>query len=171
MKLISEYTGGKILFNQPSVLKRIHELRANDELIGTLQQKGFFGITWEVSLLNKKLEIYKPSFWRTALEVREAGYEMPFASFLRKGFKSAGTVLLPKGERVEIVPHLFKGFTDIKNEQDESIVHIIPKISMHDKAEVIIQRRTELIDKYPWIIILAYIITIEQRHQAARAAH
>jgi hypothetical protein len=170
MKQLSEYIGEKINFSQPSFFKRLHELRVNDELIGTIQQTGFFGMRWEVFIQNKNWEIYRPSFWRTALEIREAGYEMPFASFIRDGFRSKGTVTLPKGEQIKIVPHLFKGFCEIKNEHDECLARIKPRMAMRDKADVLIDKKSDLIDKYPWLIMLAYIITVEQKHQAAHSA-
>jgi len=115
MKLLSEYLGENILIAQTSVFKRNYEIRANEELIGTIQQKGFFGMTWDVDIQNKKWEIYKPSCWRSALDIREAGYEMPIANFTTDRFKSRGTLSLPKGENLKIVPHLFKGFCEIKN--------------------------------------------------------
>jgi hypothetical protein len=169
MKQLSDYTGKKIIFNQPSVFKRIYELRAGDELIGTIQQKGFFGMRWEVSLLNKSWEIYRPSIWRSTLEIREGGYEMPIADFAKEGFRSRGVVTLPMGERLKIAPHLFRGFTEISNEQDECLVRIKSSASLKEKAEVHIEKRSEAVDKYPWIIILAYIIAVEQKHQAAHA--
>ncbi|MFA5804293.1 MAG: hypothetical protein WC879_06585 [Melioribacteraceae bacterium] len=168
--MISEYIGQRIWFKQPSVFKRFHELKAGEELIGTLQQKGFWGMKWEVSIQNKNWEIYRPSCWRTVMEIREAGFEMPFASFQKDRFRSKGTLMLPKGERLKIAPHFFKGFCEIKNVHEECIARIKPKTSLKDKAEVMIEKKSELIDQYPWIIILAYIITIEQRHQAAHSS-
>ncbi len=166
MKAFSEYFGEEIKFVQPSFFKRIHELRAGDELIDSMQQKGLFGMTWYVSILGKNWEIYKPSFWKTALEIREAGYEMPFATFKRDGLRSRGTLSLPMGENLKIVPHLFKKFCEITNEQDEAFVRIKMKIAIGDKAEVTIEKKSEVIDKYPWIVMLMYIVAIEQSRQA-----
>lgn len=169
MKPLSDYMGEKLLFIQPSFFKGLHELRINDELIATIQSRGFFGMRWEVSIQNKNWEIYKPSFWRGALDIREAGYEMPIANFVRVRFKSKGMVTLPKGETLKIEPHLFKGFTEIKNIKEECIVRIKSKTSWKERAEVTIEKRSELIDRYPWVILLAYIIILEQRHQAAHS--
>lgn len=172
MKLMSEYLGENILIAQTSMFKRNYEILVNEELLGSIQQKGFFGMMWEVEIQNKKWEIYKPSFWRSTLAIREAGYEMPIANYTRDGLRSRGTLALPLGKNFKIVPHLFKGFCEINNEHEVCLVKIIPKkISLKDKAEVVIVKKDELLDKYPWIIILAYIITIEQRHQAAHSAH
>jgi len=168
MKLISEYLGENIFIVQTSVFKRIYEIRVNDEVLGSIQQKGFFGMLWEVGIQDKKWEIYKPSYWKNALDIREAGYEMPIANYKRDGLRSRGTLALPLGKKLKIVPHLFKGLCEINNEQELCLAKIIPKkISLKDKAVVLIEKKDDLLDKYPWIIILAYIITIEQRHQAA----
>ena len=168
MKAFSEYIGKEIKFVQPSFLKRVHELRAEEEVIGTMQQKGFFGMTWYVTMLGKNFEIYRPSFWRSEVSIREAGYEMPFATFKRDGLRSRGTVALPMGTNFKIVPHLFKKFCEITNEQDEVFVRIKMKIAIGDKAEVTIEKKSEVIDKYPWIVMLAYIVAIEQSRRARR---
>lgn len=169
MKTISEYIGQRIWFKQPSMFKRFHELRANEELIGTLQQRGFFGMQWEVAIRDKKWEIFRPSCWRTVMEIREAGYEMPFASFQKDKFKSKGTLTLPRGESLKIAPHLFKGFCEIINERGESILKIKLKTAWGDKGEVLFEKSSDTIDKYPWILALAYIIALEQKHQAAHS--
>lgn len=170
MKPLSDYKGEKLLFIQPNAFKGLHELRVNDDLLATMQPRGFFGMRWEVSIQNKNWEIYKPSIWKRAFDIREAGYELQIANFVRDRFRSRGEVSLPKGDKLKIEPHLFKGFCEIKNVQEECIARIIPKKSLKDKAEVIIEKKSGLMDRYPWIIILAYIIVIEQRHQAAHSA-
>jgi hypothetical protein len=79
-------------------------------------------------------------------------------------------VTLPKGKTLKIEPHFFKGFCEIKNVHEECIARIKPKTALKDKAEVLIEKKSELLDQYPWIIILAYIIVIEQRQQASHSA-
>lgn len=171
MKTMSEYIGQRILFIQPSVWKRFHEMRAGEELLATMQQRGFFGTRWEVSIMNKNWEIYKQSCWRTALYIREAGYEMPIAEFIRDGFRSKGTLKLPKGERLKIAPHLFKRYCEVTDENNQQFVTIKLLRAFGEKAEVIQQKKLELIDEYPWIIMLAYIVSLEQKQQASRSAH
>lgn len=172
MKLISEYVGKSIFIAQTSVFKRNYEIHVDEEISGSIQQKGFFGMMWEVDIQNKKWEIYRPSCWKSAVDIREAGYEMPIANYTRDRLRSRGTLALPMGKNLKIVPHLFKGFCEINNEQEICLAKIISeKISFKNKSEVKIFMKSELLDKYPWIIILAYIITIEQRYQAAHSAH
>lgn len=168
MKTFSEYIGEEIKFIQPSMFKRFHELRAGEELIGTMQQKGFFGMLWQVSILGENWEIYKPSIWRTALEIRKAGYEMPTATFNRDGLRSRGTVSLPMGAKLKIVPHLFKKYCEITNDTDDALVRIRMKIAIGDKAEVAVEKKSEVVDKYPWVIMLAYIVALKQSRRVSR---
>jgi hypothetical protein len=169
MKIISEYIGQKIWFYQPSVWKRLHELRAGETVIGTMQQKGFFGMTWVVEIQNKKWEIYKPSCWKSLIQIREDGYELPFADFIKERFRSKGVINFPMGEKIKIAPHLFKSFCEIKNENDDVFIRIKLKSAMRDKAEVVIEKKSELIDKNPWVVMLAYMVALEQKHQAAHS--
>ena len=171
MKLISEYAGQRIFFKQPSVWKRYYELKVNDEVMGSLQQKGFFGMKWEITIDKTTWELYKKSFWRSSMEIRESGYEMPFAEVIRDGFRGKWLITLPKGERLKIVTHLFRSFSELRNEMEECLVRIKPKASFKDKAEVTIEKKSEIVDKYPWSVVLAYMIIMQLKHQAAHAAH
>lgn len=164
MKPLSDYIGEKLLFVQPSLFKGLNELRSNDLIIATIQARGFLSMRWEVSIQNKNWEIYRPSCWKSTFDIREAGYEMPIASYVKERFRCSGAVSLPKGEILKIEPHHLKGFTVIKNVKEECLVRINPKTSLTDKAEVLIEKRSELIDRYPWVILLAYIVIISQRH-------
>ena len=171
MQTISEYMERKIWFYQPSVWKRLHELRSGDDVLGSLQQKGFFGMTWIADIQNKKWEIYKPSFWKRTLSIRQEGYELPFAEFIFETFRSKGTVRLQKGEVIKIAPHLFKSFCEAVNENGEVYFRIKLKAALRDKAEVIIEKKSELVDNNPWLLMLAYIIALDQKHQASHSAH
>ena len=147
----------------------MHELRVNDELLSTMQQRGFSACAGKYRF-KIKIGKYITKFWRNAFDIREAGHEMPIANFVRERFKSRGAVSLPKGETLKIEPHLFKGFCEIKNVREECIVRIKSKTSWKERAEVTIEKRSELIDRYPWVILLAYIIIIYQRHHASHLA-
>lgn len=171
MKLISEYAGQKIWFFQPSVWKRYHELKVNEEVIASMQEKGFFGMKWDVSINGKNWEIYRKSCWRSAMSVREAGYEMPLAELTKEGFRNKWLLNLPQGERLRILPHLFKNFCEIKNEMEEQLIKIKPKAAFKDRAEVTVEKKSDVIDKYPWTVVLAYIIIVQLKHQAAHSAH
>lgn len=168
MKTFSEYIGEEIGFVQPSLFKRFHELRAGEELIGTMQQKGLFGMTWLISILGAEWEIVKPSIWRSAQEIRKAGYEMPTATFVTEGLRSRGIVSLPMGAKLKIVPHLFKKYCEINNDKDETLIRVKMRIAIGDKAGVMIEQKSEVVDKYPWVVMLAYIVALEQSRRASR---
>jgi hypothetical protein len=170
MKLISEYAVNKLLFVQPSIWKMYHELKANDEVIGTIRQKGLFGMKWEITMGGKTWEIYRKSFWRSAMNVRESGYELPFAEVNKEGFRNKWLIILPKGERLQVIPHLFKGYSELKNELDECLVMIKPRVSFKERADISIEKKSNIVDKYPWSVVLAYMIIIQLKHQAAHAA-
>ncbi|MCL4549499.1 MAG: hypothetical protein M1495_13120 [Bacteroidetes bacterium] len=123
-------------------------------------------MTWQVSILGTKWEICKTSFWRSSLEIRKAGYEMPTATFKRDGLRSRGAVSLPMGVSLKIIPHLFKKYCEITDDRDENLVQVKMKLAIGNKAEVSIEKKSEVIDKYPWTVMLAYIVALEQSRQA-----
>ena len=102
MKNLSELAGETLLIHQPSVWKSYYELKHNDELLGTISSKGIFGINKIFKKGNEEWEIYRTSFWKSEIGIRQAGYELPYATYKRDGFKSHGTVKCYKGEQMII---------------------------------------------------------------------
>jgi hypothetical protein len=171
MKLLSEYAGQRIFFEQPSFWKRYHELKVNDEVIATIEQKGYFVKTrWLVTIDGKTWEMYRKSRWRSSMCIRESGFEIPLAETLREGFRGRWLLKLPKGERLKILPHLFKYFCEIKNETGDRLIMIKSKRTYKDKADVLIEKKSDIIDKYPWIVVLAHIVMIQIKRRASHSA-
>lgn len=167
MKNLSEYTGQKLLLIQPKVFKRIHELRLEDEVLGVVQLNGFFEstVTFECSL--GKWEIFKPGFWKSIYAVRQAGYENPFAQFVKDKWKNNGTIELPKGEKLRLINNMWKGTYELQNVSGVKLVGFKRMVAFKEKMEISIEYHSELLDKNPWILIMAWFISLENRRHAA----
>lgn len=169
MKKLSEYYGQKLEFNQPSVWKTYYELKAGDELIGIIKKVKKFSSQLEVEISGKKWIFYRPSFWRSEIAVKESGYSLPYAKFKGNILKQHGTIELPKGERIKLVFKTFKKNYEIQNSSGEVLVKLVDKIKFRTTVEIYMEKRSELIDKYPWIILLAWYISAQKKSAAIAA--
>lgn len=163
MKELSEYLNQPLRLKQVSFFKRYYELKTTEEVIGTMQIRGFFGNSAEVTFGDKKWEIYKPSIWKGGWSVRESGYETPFANLERKFFRKTNEVLLPVGEKVEIVYSPFRSKIEIQTEDGNCLIRIISKFAWTDSAEITITTKSPIVNKYPWLIMLAKLVAIERK--------
>ena len=173
MKTLSDYIGQTLKFVEPAMLKQICELRVGDETIAKIRSPKLFSSLMVVEGSFGNWEIYRPNFWKSLVAIRESGYELPIATYEGKFFSGKGTVNLPQGERLYVVFHAFKKFYEIQNSYGERIVLFTPRFSWGgEKTDIVIEKRSTLLDKYPWVIMLVrYLALQRKRSHAAAAAH
>jgi len=167
MKKLSELAGETLFIHQPSVWKSYYELKYGEELLGAIQGKGIFGTTMIFKMGNDEWEIYRTGFWKSEIGIKQAGYELPYATYKRDGFKSRGTVKCYKGEQMIIESKILKGGFSVKTLSGEYLVRLKDKLSLREKTEIQIEQKSELLDKYPWVIVLAWYLSLQRK----RAAH
>lgn len=166
MKILSYYYGKRLEFTQPSVWKTYYELKCDNEIIGTVKKIKTFGFQLEIDMFNKKWIFYRPAFWRSEIAIREAGYTLPYAKYKGGKFKQPGMIELPKGGRVKIVFKAFKKDYTIQDSSGQVLISLVDKVKFRTTVEILIEKRSEIIDRYPWIIILAWYISAIRKHAA-----
>lgn len=170
MKNISDYIGQTLVISQPKFFKRLYELKYEETLLASVQTIGFFGNSL---LINGELgnwEIYKPSIWRSHIEVRGRGKELPFAKFINQKFKSGGTIELPMGRRLKLSSNFWKGTYELQNLSGLCLALFRNKISLKEKMLITIEAKSELLDKNPWALVLVWFVALQRRQHAAAAA-
>ena len=167
MKNLSSYYGKQLVFTQPSVWKSYYELKSDSEILGTVKNVKKFGFRLEVSIFNNKWIFYRPSFWRSEIAIRQSGYTLPYAKYKGGKFKQHGMVELPKGGRIKIVLKPFKKDYEIQDSSGRVLIKLADKVRFRTTVEISVMKRFELIDKYPWIVILAWYISAMRKRAAA----
>jgi len=166
MKNLSELASETLVIHQPSVWKSYYELKHDDELLGTINSKGFFGINKTFRMGKDEWEIYRPSFWKSEVAIRQAGYELPYATYQKEKFKFRGTVKCYKGEQMVIDYKIMRGGYSVQTLSGDFLAVFKEKVSIKDKTEIKIEQKSELLDKYPWVIILAWYLSLQRKHAA-----
>lgn len=168
MKTLSDYFGKALLFIQPSLWKRSFELRDGSEVIGSLTYPKFFSIKADVKIFDKELEFYEPKWWKNLVEIREPGRELPIASFKPALLKNKETLKLPSGESVILSSNLLSTSIEILDHYSSRLVTLKRKMNIKTTYEIQIEKRSEVLDKYPWILLL--IIYVEINKSRRRSA-
>lgn len=167
MKPLSQHLGEQLQLVQPSIWKRIFELRAADSVLMTMHYPKLFSTLALVTGEGETWEICKPSIWRSNLEIRKQGNQLPFAKFVNEKWGSGGVFELPNGERLKYVFKMWKGLNEIYSQQDQRIVSFDRKFSFKPIMNIAIDRKSDVLDKYPWIVMAVYYIMLERRQHAA----
>jgi len=168
MKKISDYIGNELLIIQKSFWKKEFGLLAGDEIISRLYYPKFFGDTAELSVRDEIYEFYKPRFFSREVDIRKKGYQNPIAHFKNNFWRSRGILELPRGIRLNMKFRYFRKQAEIYLGDEDLLVSILNKFSLKERCKVVIEKRSEIIDEYPWLIMLGfYLAQLMKRNSAA----
>jgi hypothetical protein len=168
MKILSELAGETIFIHQTSIWKKIYEIKYGDELLGTIRKKKVFSSGLIVKIFNVEWEIYRPNFWLSEIAIREKGKENPIAKFKRKILSRDGFVFLPKGQKLRLQFGVFSsGKYGVYNLSGNCLVRLRDKFSFIKNTDVEIEEASDLLDEFPWVIILAWYISHLRKRSAA----
>ena len=170
MKNLSDYHGQTLIFMQPSVWKNYYELKCNDEILAVVNSVKLFGLKLDIELFDNKWTLYRPSIWRSEVAIRETNKTYPIAKYRKEKFKLHGFVELPKGQKLKIAFKLFKNIFEMRSSSDELLVSFKGKVKFKETIEISLEKRSDVIDKYPWVIILACYLSVERKRAAGAAA-
>lgn len=172
MKLISDYIGKNLSIVQPSMFKRIFEIRVDDELLLKMHYPKTFSSLAEVEGFDGKWRIKKTSFWRSTLQVFKKDNDLPFATYRGSFWGREGVIELPKGEKLKCKFNLWKSLFQIYTYSGTLLLSIKTNISVKvrllkgTKAEAIIEKKSDLLDKHPWIVMIVWYNILESNHKA-----
>lgn len=165
MKTFSDYFGKTLHFVQPSIWKRTFELRDGDQVIGTLTYPKFFSVRAEANIFNTKWEFYEPKWWKNLIEIREAGKQLPIASFKPSVFKRREKLELPRGECLWLCGNLFRTTLEILDKYESRLVLLNKKMTMKTKYEIQFEKRSEILDNHAWVLLLIFYVEINKNRR------
>jgi hypothetical protein len=168
MRRLSDYIGKELLIFQKSIWKRDFELRSGEELIARLFYPKFFSNLTELSVWEETYEFYRPKFFGRDVDIRKKGYQNPFANFKNNFWGSKGVLELPRGIRLIMRFGFFRKQAEIYIGESDLLIAILGRFSFKERSEIIINKKSEIIDEHPWIIMLAfYLAQLRKRNSAA----
>lgn len=166
IKNLSQLAGQKFNIVQPSIWKSHFEIKYNEQILGTIDKRGLFGLRVYTKIFDKAWEIYLQKFWTSEIAIKEAGKENPIAFYKSKFFSGEGFVHLPKGKRLKIKLGTFRSNSGIYNMMGKNIASLKDRVSMKSvkaMTEINIEESSEILEENPWIIILAWHLTQMRR--------
>lgn len=97
MRLIQEAADQELIWRQPSAFKEHYELRAGDEVLGTLDWENGWGTLATARTAEGAWTFKRSGFWQQRIGVRPLGSEREVATFV-PGWTGNGTLTV-EGER------------------------------------------------------------------------
>ncbi|MEW6651856.1 MAG: hypothetical protein AB1394_00155 [Bacteroidota bacterium] len=166
MKNLTEYIGQELEIVSTSFFKFNYDLRAGGTTLFSIRSTDFWGKNFELTGIDKKWLIIKPSIWSSNIEIREKNSGMVAAKLTSSAFKNNCVLHFAKGEKLHITMNIWKSTFEIKNEFETTLVSFKNKKWYSSDVIAAMQIKNETLDKYPFAIMLAFYIVTEKRHHA-----
>jgi len=170
MNPLSNLVGETLTFNQPSRAKREFELVSSKGVLATVNFPKLFSTRVIIKGFDEKWEIKSLSIWQKEFGIFKYGYQMPFAKYGSNFWKTQGIIELPRGARLNCKIDHFKKPFDVFSSKGKLLLSYSNKFVLKGKTTVTINERSEIIDNYPWIIMLGWYIVLLNKRGRARAA-
>jgi len=167
MRTISDYIGNELLIFQKSIWKREFELRSKDEVIAKMYYPKFFSDLTELTMQNETYEFYRPRFFSRDVDIRKKGYQNPFAHFKNNFWAGKGVLELPRGVKLNIKIGFLRKQAEIFLGESDLLLSILSRFSINERCEVVIEKRSEIIDEFPWIIMLGFYLSQLRKRNSA----
>ena len=165
--MLSNLVGETLTFTQPSLMKRQFELVSSDGVIATMVFPKLFSSKSIVNGFDENWEIKQLNIWGRELGVYKPGYQMPFARYISNFWRTKGTIELPKGARLNCKTGYIKKPMKIFSSTGELILSYVNEFALKGRTTVKIEKKSELIEKYPWILMLGWYIILQNRRGRA----
>ncbi len=164
---LSKFIGEELTLIQPSFRKREYEFKRGDEVLAKMYFPKVFSSTAIIELLEEKYEIARPSIWKTEIAIKKFGYDLTFASASTNFFRTKGKIDLQNGFIINLKLGKFNKSCQVLDESNEMLILFRNKISFKDKNIVTVEKKSELIDKNPWIVMIVWYLILQSRRNGA----
>lgn len=166
---LSNFIGDELIVIQPSLLKREYEFRRGDEILAKMYFPKFFSTTALVETSEEKFEIVRPSIWKKEFAIKKFGYDLTFASVSTNFFRTKGLIDFQNGKVINLKFGAFKKSCQVLDEYNDLLLLFRNKISFKEKNIVTVEKKSDLIDKNPWIVMMVWYIILQSKRKGAAA--
>jgi hypothetical protein len=73
---------------------------------------------------------------------------------------------MPNGERIQYVQNIWKSVNEIHSSQKVTLVSLKRTAWWKRSLRVVIEHESEVLDRYPWIIMVVYHLILERQRLA-----
>jgi hypothetical protein len=167
-----DVAGQDLQWRQPKALKVEFELRAGEEVVGTLAFRNSFGSFATGASADGRWTFKRQGFFKPTVTVRAEGAESDLGVFRNRTWKGGGTVELPDGRHLLASTNFWQTRYELTADTDaplityrrtSGIMHMSAGMEIHDAA-------IEL-PELPWLVMLGwYLRVLLHRDSAAVVA-
>lgn len=151
---------------QPSIFKRMYQLRDGKNVVVTLWFPKWYSATGVLESSGQLWELRRISVWKGNIGIFRRDEEMPYATFSPNILGRQGTLELPNGERLQFVTSMWHRTFSWFDDSEAAVIQLAGANSMIRRGHVAMSERgAALMKKYPWLPIVLWWIAMRRAQQ------
>jgi hypothetical protein len=172
MKNILSFAGrDDLTWTQPKALKQAFELRAGEDVVGTLEFRNSFGSFATGESADGRWTFKRQGFFRPIVTVRAAGSETDLAVFHNRTWTGGGTIDFPDGHHLLVSSNFWHTKFDIATETDSPLVSFRRMSgAFHWSSGITIHAAAAGVPELPWLVMLGWYVKVLMHRDAAATA-
>lgn len=160
MQRIVEFGSQPLSWSQPSAFKMEYELRAGDQIVGTLIFRSSLGSFATGRGADGCWTFKRVGFWQTRATIRECERDSEIGSFRNKTWTGGGTLELPDGRQFLATTNLWQSKLEFQEESGVPLFALKSRGLIHLAADVEIQPQAMRIPEIRWMILFGWYVIV-----------
>jgi hypothetical protein len=159
MRPISSFAGSTLQCLQPSMLKQEYELRAGDELVGTIRFPNVFKRKADVMSADGQWTIEEKGIFTQRLSVTRPGGENPVTVLPFGAFRD-NKIHLTGSKVVRLKRNFWKQEYTLTTDMNLPVLQVKERGGLKSSFDLILDGRAETVQEFPWLIFLVLNIAL-----------
>ncbi|MEX2115618.1 MAG: hypothetical protein WEB37_01925 [Bacteroidota bacterium] len=164
MKSLFSFAGRTIQCVQPSVWKLEYEVRSGDEVVGTIRFLQILSRRAEAESADGRWIIEDKGFFRQKLSVSRADDQKPVADYVFRAF-GQNTIRLSETRILRFKRDFWKREYSLTTDMNMPLLKLKEYVRFKGEFEIILDRRAETTEEFPWLFFLVVYIAISNRRR------
>ena len=160
MNKISEISDQPLKWEQPSALKMNYELRANDEVTGTLRFRSSFGSFATAKSPEGCWTFKRVGFWQTRVTIRRCDSDADIATFQNNTWSGGGTLQFPDGRIFRATTNFWQTRLEFQTESGSTLLQFQSAGILHLSATVQIPNGSAALPELPLLVMLGWYLIV-----------
>ena len=170
MKKMMEIANQQLKWEQPSAWKMHYELRAGEELVGTLHFRSSLGSFATAEHSDACWTFKRVGFWQARVTVRTCDAETDIATFKNNTWSGGGTLEFPDGRKFLATTNLWQSKLDFQDEAGATLIQFKQGGMLHLSATVDVQPEAAKSPELLLMVMLGWYLIVMMSMDAAVGA-
>ena len=160
MRSIKEFIGAEINWKQPNAFKMEYELRAGEEVIGTLNFRSSFGSMATAECVDGCWTFKRTGIFKPKVTIRVCDSENEIGVFNNNTWSGGGTLELTNGQKLMASTNFWQTNFEITTESGRSLIQYHHSGVVRLSSKVNILPAATGYPELPWLVMFGWYLAV-----------